>query len=206
MRSIRTAILPPAGLAALLAASAAVAAPELSITLDPAQSTVGFTLGATMHTVHGSAHVLQGEVSLEPASGAMDGMVIVDATTTETGNDGRDEKMHDKVLETASYPRIVLHPRRLEGDLPKSGSARVTLVADLELLGQRHAVEIPAEVRRQDDSIEVSASFEIPYVQWGLEDPSVFLLRVEKHVTVQVDAVGSVVAAATPPAAEPAAE
>jgi hypothetical protein len=36
------------------------------------------------------------------------------------------------------------------------------------------------------ERVEASGTFRIPFVEWGMADPSVFILRVEKFVTVDV--------------------
>ena len=42
-----------------------------------------------------------------------------------------------------------------------------------------------------DDRLEFACRFEIPYVEWGLRDPSTFVLRVAKKVGVTIDAQGT---------------
>lgn len=198
MRQLTTMTLLAGGLVAAVIPTSANAASALVIKLDPARSTVGFSLGATIHTVHGTARMVSGTATLDPASGELSGEVVVEAASTDTDNDGRDQKMHDKVLEIAAHPTIVLRPEHLTGSIPEAGEADVTLAASLELLGSSHAIEIPAHVARNGDEISVTATFQIPYVEWGLEDPSVFVLRVEKYVTVEVEVAGSARVAAPP--------
>src|SRR5262245_4253991 len=81
--------------------------------LDPAKTTVRFTLGASLHTVHGSLRLKRGHVVYDPNTGKASGEIVVDATSAVTGNDSRDRTMHQKVLESAQYPEIAFHPDRL---------------------------------------------------------------------------------------------
>lgn len=197
------------GLACLApAASAASAQPEppsgtLTVVLDPDASSVTFTLGATLHTVEGSFRIEEGEITFDPATGEASGQVVVDATSGDTENDKRDRDMHAKVLESETYPEFVLIPTRIEGDFQASGSSEVTLHGSLRIHGGEHEIALPATVAVNpaegsgaDDGaggelrLEATGTFEVPYVEWGLEDPSKFLLRVSKSVEVTVRAVG----------------
>lgn len=47
----------------------AISAQEAVAKLDPANSTIKFTLGATFHTVHGTFKMKDGEIRFDPASG-----------------------------------------------------------------------------------------------------------------------------------------
>jgi hypothetical protein len=58
--------------------------------------------------------------------------------------------------------------------------------------GDEHPLTVSAEVLTEGERVEATASFEVPYVAWGLRDPSVFLLRVAKSVTVTVELAGTV--------------
>src|SRR5215467_4231444 len=76
------------------------AAQSVQITLDPARTTIDWTLSATMHTVHGTFKLKSGQISFDPATGIANGELVVDANSGESGNHSRDDKMHKDVLET----------------------------------------------------------------------------------------------------------
>jgi hypothetical protein len=68
----------------------------------------------------------------------------------------------------------------------------VTLHGEREILGQSHEIGIPSHIEIDGGHFTASFEFEIPYVDWGLEDPSTFVLRVAKVVQVTVTARGTV--------------
>jgi len=177
---------------ALLALAAPLTAGELQIELDPELTSISFRLQATLHSVHGSAALIAGSLRLNTESGLMGGEVAIDATTAETGNKKRDKKMHTKVLLTAGHPEIVLRARSLEGELAQQGASDVTLHGEIEILGQSHQIAIPSHLEIDSGHFSATFDFEVPYVEWGLSDPSTFVLRVGKVVEVKVAAEGSV--------------
>ena len=168
-------------------------AAEWRIEVDPLQTNVSFTLKATMHSVHGTAVTTSGGFRFDPDTGAATGEIIIDATSAETGNGSRDKKMHRKVLVTADNPRIVLRIRSLEGDLALEGVSEVTLRGEIEILGQPHEIAISLQVEIDGEDFTAHAEFEIPYVEWGLKDPSTFILRVAKEVQVTIEVAGTIV-------------
>src|SRR5271154_4203674 len=110
------------GLFALAVLLAAVASPqpkaasgEMVLAVDPAQSKIHWTLGATMHTVHGTFGLKRGELRLDPATGKASGEIVADAVSGESGNDSRDKKMHTEVLESSRFPEVLFRADRLEG-------------------------------------------------------------------------------------------
>ena len=188
-------------LLALAAAGPAfdAAAGQRTLTLDPARTAVTFTLGATLHTVHGSAPLTRGVVLFDPAGGKASGEIVVDARAADTGNAKRDRDMHSKVLVSDRHPAAVLRPRQVAGVLPQAGAATLTVRGTLELLGREHEVTVPVAVTVAGAEVEISAELEVPYVSWGLEDPSKLLLKVDPYVTVTVQGVGTLSAAGDPP-------
>jgi polyisoprenoid-binding protein YceI len=172
-------------------ATGVAGAEQLTLTLDPTRTTVSFTLGATLHTVHGSAPLARGVVVFDTDGGVASGEVVVDASRAETGNTKRDKEMHESVLVSARYPTVVLRPTRVDGRLPEAGTATLTVHGTIELLGSRHEIAAPVEVTANGATVTVRAEFELPYVAWGLEDPGKFLLKVNHFVTVAVAGEGT---------------
>ncbi len=68
----------------------------------------------------------------------------------------------------------------------------VTLVGEFELLGKSHPISIPLDIRIDGSHFEATAEFSVPYVEWGLKDPSTFVLRVAKEVQIRVTAEGTI--------------
>jgi polyisoprenoid-binding protein YceI len=180
-------------LSMLIAAGALSArATELEITVDPDRSKVTFELKATLHTVHGSAGVLDGNIRVNTETGQLSGDVAVDALSADTGNRSRDKKMHSKVLLSELHPRIVLRLQGYEGDLRIDGESTVKLMGVMELSGSENDIELPVTVKISGNRVTIDATFEIPYVEWGLKNPSTFALRVAKEVPVSVLLEGAV--------------
>jgi len=162
------------------------------LTLDPAASEISFEVDSTLHTVEGTARLVSGELRFDPAGGPAEGAIEVDATSLDTGNGMRDDKLHGSVLESKRYPRIVFHPSRLVVASPGEADTDVRVEGTLDLHGGSWPLTIPATVHRTGETVELEARFPVPFVEWGLEDPSNFLLSVDKIVQVHVRARGRV--------------
>src|SRR5579864_9000996 len=100
---------------ALIALVVSGSAQDTAFQLDPAQTSVKFTLGDVLHTVHGTFHLKRGALDFEPASGKISGEVVVDAGSGDSGSGARDRKMNKEVLENERYPEIVFRPDKIEG-------------------------------------------------------------------------------------------
>jgi polyisoprenoid-binding protein YceI len=181
----------------LLAALAAIPiqAQQHVLVLDPQASKVTFTLKATGHMVEGGLALKSGRIAFDPATGAASGEIAIDLKSAQTGNKTRDQKMHDEVLETKKHPLAVFRAEKFRGTLPASGTGQGTLDGTLSLHGTDHKMSLPAKLEVKDGRVKAVTQFEIPYVEWGLNDPSVVMLRVAKVVTVTVRAEGTLEAA-----------
>jgi polyisoprenoid-binding protein YceI len=176
----------------LASAGVGLAAEELVVTLDPAASHVRFVLDATAHKVEGEFRLVAGEVRLDPGTGAARGEVTVDAKSGKTGNEKRDRKMHAAVLESEAFPIFALEVERIEGRMPADGAkGDVKIHGALAIHGAKHPLSIPAQVQFTGGNVALEATFSIPYVEWGMKDPSAFVLRVAKTVQVHVSARGT---------------
>jgi len=177
-----------------LAALAGVAcAQPIMLELDPAQTHIEFTLGATMHTVHGSFRLKAGTIRFDPATGKADGQIAVEAASGASGNGSRDAKMHKSVLESARYPEIVFSPDSVAGTLAGPGPWHAQMHGRLRIHGAEHEVTLPVEARVGPDRFAASLRFAVPYVAWGMKNPSTFVLRVDPRVEIEIHAAGRVV-------------
>jgi polyisoprenoid-binding protein YceI len=179
--------------AALLAAPAA--AEERTLTLDPQTTEVTFLLGATGHDVHGVLHLAEGTIRFDAVAKTAAGEVVIDARLAETGNKKRDKTMHNKVLESAAHPLLVFRPESIDGEIAASGRSEIELHGTVTLVGSEHPLAVPATIDIDGGRVSATAAFSVPFVEWGLHDPSTFLLKVAKQVEVSIDAHGSLGAA-----------
>jgi polyisoprenoid-binding protein YceI len=180
-----------AGLATLILAPAS-RAQESIVQLDPAQTKIEFTLSSGLHTVHGTFALKGSTIRFDPASGKISGAIVVDAASGDSGNSGRDKKMHREVLESAKFPEIVFMPRQFTGTVAADGASKVEVAGQFRLHGQDHDVTLPIDVKAHGRNLQITTHIDIPYVQWGLKNPSNFLLRVSDKVDLDIQATGRV--------------
>lgn len=176
----------------LIAAITSAAAQQRVLQLDPSKTSVRFTLDAALHTVHGTFHVIPGTLQFDPASGLLSGEIRVDAKSGETGNGMRDRKMYKDVLESERYPEISFSPDRVEGAVATQGKSSVKVHGIFRMQGVDREITVPAEVGMSSDSWTATVHFTVPYVKWGMKNPSTFFLRVSDSVEIDLVAAGNV--------------
>jgi polyisoprenoid-binding protein YceI len=177
------------GVVVLLIISAA--AQEQTFQIDPAQSTVKFTLGDVLHTVHGSFALKHGELQVQP-TGKLSGEIVVDATSGNSGSGMRDRKMNKEVLESARYPEIDFRPDRFDGEVAAQGKSSVMVHGMFSIHGTTREVTVPAQVERDGDHWTANVHFTVPYAKWGMKNPSTLFLKVNDTVEIDLSAAGSV--------------
>ncbi len=181
-----------AGLLGLLSSVAAIAqSQELRLQFDPAKTTVGFTLGDILHTVHGSFRLKSGDVGYNIGSKSVSGNLIVDATSGQSGNHSRDHKMHKEILESEQYPVISFRPDGVQGNVGSLGSSTIQVHGIFSIHGDDHGLTMPVRVEVFPDHWTADTHFTIPYVKWGMKNPSTFVLRVSESVEIDVHASGA---------------
>jgi YceI-like domain len=168
------------------------AAEQIVLSVDAARSTVHWSVESSLHTVHGTFHVKRGLVSVDPATGKATGEIVVDATSGESGNNARDRRMHKEILESFQYSEVVFRPDHADGTIAAQGNSSVKLHGIFSLHGADHELSVPTQATLKEDQWTGTAAFAVPYIEWGLKNPSNFLLKVKPVVDVQLDLAGSV--------------
>lgn len=177
----------------LVAAAFAQTQPrQIDLNFTPAKTTVTFNLSASLHTVHGSFDLKRGAVHFDSATNKLSGEIVADATSGRTENDGRDKKMHEQVLESARYPEIVFRPDRVEGQVAPTGVSTIQVHGIFSIHGAEHEMTIPVRVEIAPAHWIATSQFAIPYVKWGMKNPSTFILRVDQSVDVEIKASGDI--------------
>ena len=170
----------------MLAPNLLLFAIALSLDLDPAKTEIQFTLHDVLHTVHGMFKLKKGAISFDPDSGRASGELVVDVTTGVSGSDARDSRMHKEILESQRYPEATFIPDHVDGKLARQGQSQMDVHGIFKLHGVDRELTLHFEVKQADDRYTASTHFVIPYVQWGMKNPSNFLLKVDKTVDMDI--------------------
>ena len=177
-----------------LLALAVFALPSLAadyhIDLKPDNTKVRWTLGDVLHTVNGTFNLKHGAIDFDPDTGKASGQVAVDVASGNSGSEARDHRMHANVLESAKYPEATFVPGRIEGMLAVPGTSTIKLHGTFTIHGTPHEIVADAQTTTTADEIHTTLSFDIPYVAWGMKDPSNILLKVNKTVRVSIEVSG----------------
>jgi polyisoprenoid-binding protein YceI len=179
----------PLACAALLAAGDSIPAQDTVLAIDPAQTKVEFTLGDVLHTVHGTFQLKRGNIRFDTVTGKASGELVVDAASGASGSDARDQRMHAKILESSRYTEIVFRPDSVEGKVLPEGASEVRLHGIFSMHGAEHELSIPLDVQAAGGRFTATGRFLVPYVKWGLKNPSTLILRVSDKVQIDIHTV-----------------
>jgi polyisoprenoid-binding protein YceI len=169
-----------------------VSAQQQTFTVNPGSSSVAFALSGTGHEVHGSFHVTSGSIRFDRGAAKISGVIVVSAASGESGDSGRDKKMHADVLDVPHFADVTFQPQSYQGIIAASGDSTIQVTGMFTLHGASHEITVPMQVHIEGTSLSAKGSFIVPYVKWGLKDPSIFILKVAKEVHIDMTLAGTV--------------
>jgi polyisoprenoid-binding protein YceI len=171
---------------------AAVAAPAFcgsyTLQLTPANTRIEWTLSDFLHGVHGTFELKRGSITFDPDSGKAAGEVVVNAASGDSGSGARDRRMHKSILESAKYAEAVFTPDRLEGKPALPGTSNLKLHGMFRIHGADHEMTMDVQTKLESERMLAEITFDVPYVEWGMKNPSTLLLRCGKTVQVAIHA------------------
>jgi polyisoprenoid-binding protein YceI len=177
-------------LAGILAPAAL--AQHQTFVVNPDASEVKMALNTNHEVVDGTFHVQSGSIDFDRGTSKMSGSVVVLAGSGKTGNDSRDKKMNKDILKVEQYATASFEPKTYSGALAASGDSNLQVTGIFTLLGTPHEITVPMVVHLEGDRATAKAHFVVPYVQWGLKNPSFLIWKAENDVAIDLNLVGAI--------------
>jgi polyisoprenoid-binding protein YceI len=173
------ALLPPVALAQ-----------QQTFVANPDASDVKMTLKTTHEVVNGTFHIQSGSLEFDRSAAKMSGSVVVLGGSGKTGNGSRDKKMNKDILEVEQHATVSFEPKSYAGAIAPSGDSTIQVTGIFTLLGTTHEITIPILVHLEGASATAKAHFVVPYIQWGLKDPSFLFWKADKDVAIDLFLTG----------------
>jgi hypothetical protein len=176
---------------ALIFAPAAFAQHQ-TFAVNPDASEVKIKLSTTHEVVNGTFHIQSGSINFDRTASHISGIVIVAAGSGKTGNDSRDKKMNKDILKVDQFATVSFAPKAYNGTIDASGDSSIQVSGVFTLLGTAHDLTIPMQIHIDGSKATAKAQFVVPYVQWGLKNPSFMIWKAENDVAIDLNIVGQV--------------
>lgn len=176
---------------AVILAPAALAQHQ-TFAVNPGASEVKMTLNTTHEVVNGTFHIQSGSIEFDRSAPKMSGSVVVLAGSGKTGNDSRDKKMNKDILKADRYTTVSFAPKTYTGTIARSGDSTIQVSGVFTLLGNPHDLTIPMQIHMDGSTATARAQFVVPYIQWGLKNPSFMFWKAENDVAIDLNLVGQV--------------
>lgn len=183
---------PFAVMALTLIFAPAALAQHQTFAVNPDASEVKMTLNTTHEVVKGTFHIQSGSIEFDRSSPKMSGSVAVQAGSGKTGNDSRDKKMNKDILKVDQYTTVSFTPKTYTGTIASSGDSTIQVSGVFTLLGTDHDLTIPMQIHIDGSKATAKGQFVVPYVRWGLKNPSFLIWKAENDVAIDLILVGNI--------------
>jgi polyisoprenoid-binding protein YceI len=172
--------------------SPAALAQHQTFVVNADSSAVKMTLKTTHELVSGTFHIQSGAIEFDRGNPKMSGSVVVLAGSGKTGNDSRDKKMNKDILKVDQYTTVSFAPKTYSGTIAASGDSTIRVSGVFTLLGTPHDLTIPMQIHMDGSKATAKAQFVVPYVQWGLKNPSFLIWKAENDVGMDLNLIGQI--------------
>jgi polyisoprenoid-binding protein YceI len=159
--------------------------------VNPDASQVNMTLNTTHEVVNGTFHLQSGSIEFDRSARKIAGSVVVLAGSGKTGNDSRDKTMYKNILLVDTYRTVSFEPKAYTGAIAPVGDSTIQVTGIFTILGTPHEITIPMLVHLDGASASTKAHFIVPYVSWGLKNPSFLIWKADDDVAIDLFLAGT---------------
>ena len=99
--------------------------------------------------------------------------------------------MTDDELKASTFKTISFTPISFTGSFNPASDSTLTVHGLFTILGTPHDLDVPMKIHISGDQLHATGSFPVPYIQWGLKDPSTFMIHVNKEVQIDLVLTGT---------------
>jgi len=155
-------------------------------------SEVKIKLNTTHEVVNGTFHIQSGAIDFDRTASHISGIVIVAAGSGKTGNNSRDKRMNNDILKVDQYTTVSFAPNAYTGTIAPSGDSIIQVSGVFTLLGTAHDLTVPMQIHMDGSKAAARSHFVIPYVRWGVKNPSFLIWKAENDVAIDLDLIGNI--------------
>jgi len=170
----------------------AALAQHQTFAVNPDASEVKMKLNTTHEVVNGTFRVQSGSINFDRTASHISGIVIVAAGSGKTGNDGRDKKMNKDILMVDQFATVSFAPKSYSGTVAASGDSTIQVSGVFTLLDIDHDLTVPMQIHIDGSKATAKGQFVVPYVRWGLKNPSFLIWKAENDVAIDLTLVGDI--------------
>ena len=95
-------------------------------------------------------------------------------------------RVNNVILQVEQHTTVSFEPKSYVGAIAPSGDSTIQVTGIFTLLDAPHEITIPMLVHLEGAAATAKAHFPVPYIQWGLKDPSILFWKVDKDVVIDL--------------------
>lgn len=162
---------------------------QLPQTLDDSSASASFEVDSTWVLVQGTTSGLKGSIERGGPGGEL---IVIQATLPvakfNTGNESRDEHMRE-VMHADRFPEVSLRAtvpahKCSPQQVPDTGQCKIKAQGMLTIRDRSLPITVPLILERKVDYIEAKGSFVLRWADYGVEDPSILIARLNPEARI----------------------
>jgi polyisoprenoid-binding protein YceI len=159
--------------------------------LSDANTNVKFQVDSTWHKIVGKVKNFSGEawLSNDKDPNSIRAKIIFPVVGFDTDNESRDKELrHD--MHSDIYPNVEFELSSVNNicppiDLNQGKVCEITLIGNLSISGVKKEVTIPGSLLLSNNIYKVTGRFPVTWGEFGVEDPSIWIAKLDPIVYVE---------------------
>jgi polyisoprenoid-binding protein YceI len=147
------------------------------VQLDPAHTSIDFTLLGNLHTTHGRFTLKSGTIRKDPGTANATGEIAITTASEDSSEHLRDAIIQNAVLDIEHYPEIIFTPQRIQGIRDSQGNFYGQITGLMQLHGGLHQITVQIQGRLFADEITADCNFLVPYAERSRKPQRAFANR-----------------------------